>query len=180
METFISIITNAAFIGIFTLIIGNMFNRGLQKQKLEFDNQLLKQKGEIDKEIEKLKRNLELEFSNELERLTQKRNAYIDLINTMAVFIGKRVDENERVEYQKKFLKAYDASWLWASDEVLLALSNYMQFKINTNNLLNELTQQEIQSLEKELFSECILKMRKDIGFTESSLTNEHYKFINF
>ncbi|MEB2493831.1 hypothetical protein SOP93_22120 [Peribacillus frigoritolerans] len=184
MDLFKSIITNAAFLGVFTLIVGYMFNRGLQKQKRKFDDQLLKQKGEIDKEIEKLKGDLQLEFSKEQERLNQKRNVYINLINTMAVFIGKRVPENERVDYQKNFLKAYDVSWLWASDDVLLALSRYMQFKIENNHLFGQNLPVEearrLQLLEKEYFSDCVLVIRKDIGFTESILTKEDYKFINF
>ena len=184
MDLFISIITNAAFLGVFTLIVGYMFNRGLQKQKSKFDDQLQNQKGEIDKEIEKLKNVLQLELSNEQERLDQKRNVYINLINTMAVFIGKRIIENERVEYQKNFLKAYDVAWMWASDEVLLALSNYMQFKIENSHFVGQSLPLEeknrLQLLEKEHFSDCVLAIRKDLGFTDTILNKEHYKFINF
>lgn len=183
MDLLKSIITNAAFLALFSLIVGYMFNRGLQKQKREFDNQLQKQKGEIDKEIEKLKSNLQLKFSNEQERLNQKRAVYTNLINTMAVFIGKRVPENERVEFQKNFLKAYDVAWLWASDDVLLALSRYMHFKVQNDRLSGQMLPEEAirsQSLEKEHFSECVLAIRRDIGFTDSTLTNEHYQFINF
>lgn len=184
MDFVISIITDAAFLSVFTLIVGYMFNRGLQKQKSRFDDQLQKQKGEIDKELEKLKSDLQLEFSHEQERLNQKRNVYINLINSMAIFIGKRVPENAQIEYQNNFLKAYDASWLWASDEVLLALSRYMQYKVENNHLVGQSISTEeltrLQSIENELFSECVLALRKDIGFTDTAITKEHYKFINF
>lgn len=168
MTTLISIITNAAFLGLFTVIVRFMFNRGLQKQK-----------GKLDKELEKLKSDLQLQFSNEQERLNQKRNVYIDLINTMTIFIGERVSEDERNEYQKNFLKAYDVAWLWASDEVLQALSRYMQFKINREHSNQNLFQDE-DLAEKEYFSECVLAIRKDLGFKETILTKEDYKFINF
>lgn len=184
MDLIKSIITNASFLAVFTLIVRYLFNRGLQKQKSAFDDQLQKQKGEIDIELEKLKSGLQLEFSNEQERLNQKRNIYINLINSMAVFIGKRIPENERVEFQKNFLTAYDVSWLWASDDVLLALSRYMQFKIENNHLYCQNSpieeQLRLQSLEKEHFAESVLAIRKDIGFTDTILTSEHYKFINF
>jgi hypothetical protein len=179
-----SIITNASFLAVFTLIVTYLFNRGLQKQKSVFDDQLQKQKGEIDKELEKIKSDLQLEFTNEQERLNQKRTVYINLIESMTVFIGERVPQNERVNYQKNFLNAYDVAWLWASDDVLQAISRYMQYKVENNHFyfqnINIEEAKRLQLLEKEHFSECVLAMRKDIGFEDSILTKEHYKFIIF
>ncbi|KZE66172.1 hypothetical protein AWM68_07300 [Fictibacillus phosphorivorans] len=184
MDLLKSIITNAAFLAVFTLIVTYLFNRGLQKQKSQFDDQLQKQKGEIDKEIEILKNVLQLELSNEQEKLNQKRNVYINLINTMAVFIGMRIPENKRIEYQENFLKAYDVAWLWASDDVLQALSRYLQYKIEINHLVGQKLPIEevnrVYSLEKEYFSECVLAIRKDIGFKDTILNKDHYKFIIF
>lgn len=167
------IITNAVFISLFTLLIRHFFNKGLQKQK-----------GEFESDLERLKTELQLEFSNKQELLNLKRNVYINLIDTMSIFLKDRVPVQDLDTYQKSFLKAYDTSWLWASDEVLINFSKFMQFKLdNSNENMSTYTQEQrvqTQVVEKKLFSECILAIRKDIGFPNTIITNDHYRFIYF
>jgi len=158
-ELLISILTNGVFITTATLFIKHFQSRNLQKQK-----------NQLEKEIEQLKSDLLFETAVEQEKLNKKREIYVNLVDSMAIFIGFRVEESERIEYQKKFLKAYDTVWLWGSDEVLKALSNYMELK--TNNVSGD--------LEKEAFAQCIIAMRKDIGFSETTITETNYKFVIF
>lgn len=116
---------------------------------------------------------IDLRHYKEQDKLNQKREVYIELVESMSIFINGRVNVENRKEYERRFLKAYDKSWLWASDTVLRVLSEYMQFKLDhvNNNDVNE---------EKRLFIKCILEMRKDIGFENTDMNFSDYKFINF
>ncbi|MED0824162.1 hypothetical protein [Bacillus pacificus] len=170
MDLLITIATNASFIAIATLFLKHFFNRNAQKQK-----------GQLDKGLEEVKSNLLLHHSVEQEKLNKKREVYINLIDSMAVFIGERIPAEQEAEYKQKFLQAYDTSWLWASDEVLTALSIYMKFKAETDNrALSTVELQQLNEREKELFARCIIAIRKDIGFSETTVKVEDYGFIYF
>ncbi|AVK95625.1 hypothetical protein FCT18_21240 [Lysinibacillus sphaericus] len=129
----------------------------------------------LDKKIEKFKTDLQLKFTTEQERLNQKRNVYINLIDSMAIFIGNRIPPNLQDQYKFNFLQAYDIAWLWASDEVMKAMSEFLE-----HNMKKTTGQDWSHDKEKELFAKCILEMRKDIGFKDSKLDKIHYKFVNF
>lgn len=146
-----SILTNAVFIGIATLILQHFLSRNLQN------------------DVEKLKSNLQMEQVTAQEMLNKKRAVYIELMESMSVFIGERIPDHELEAYKRKFLNAYDASWLWASDSVIKALSEYMTVKINST------TEDE----EKVAFKNLVIEMRKDLGFS-SEITSDNYKFITF
>lgn len=127
----------------------------------------------LDKKIEKFKTDLQLQFTTEQERLNQKRNVYINLINYMAIFIGNRIPPELQPQYKLNFLQAYDMAWLWASDDVMTALSDFLQHNIDKTSNPNWNEEKE-----KELFKNCILAMRKDIGFSSTQLTLDNYKFV--
>lgn len=114
---------------------------------------------------------IDLEKYKEQDKLNQKRDVYVELIHSMAVFINGRVPADLESKYKQEYLNAYDKAWLWASDSVLEVLSEYMQFKLDKIN---------DQQKEKTLFAKCVLEMRKDLGFSSSKITIDNYKFINF
>ncbi|PEV47419.1 MULTISPECIES: hypothetical protein [Bacillus cereus group] len=170
MDLLITVVTNASVITIATLFLKHFFNRNAQKQK-----------GQLDKGLEEVKSDLLLHNSVEQEKLNKKREVYINLIDSMAVFIGNRIPTEQEAAYKQKFLQAYDTSWLWASDEVLKALSMYMKFKAETDNRASSAVElQQLNEQEKELFAKCILAIRKDIGFSETTVELEDYRFIYF
>lgn len=167
MDIFISVVTNAAFLTVFTLIVRELFKRGLQKQKGQIDSTLQTQKGNIDKELEKIKNDLQLDLSAKQEKLNQKRAVYINLIDSMTVFIGGRVEDEKRSEYIKKFLKDLDIVWLWGSDDVIKALSIFL--KINQGLMPGNL---------HEAFANVVIEMRKDIGFETTTVNSTDYVYI--
>ncbi|EST12196.1 hypothetical protein [Sporolactobacillus laevolacticus] len=118
------------------------------------------------------------------DKLVQKRDVYIELVNSMRIFIkDDGFNAHESRDNQRKFLKAYDQSWLWSSDRVQHSLSEYMQFKITYNEQIEKLSDEEKNQKkleEQKLFAKCVLEMRKDIGFQDTDLTVEDYKFIKF
>jgi malate synthase len=161
------------------------FQRGLNTSlsvlvKGQIDKKTTEDRQIFEKEFEKLKNQLQLDFKNKEEALNKKREVYVNLIDSMTVFIGKRVHKDDETEYKRRFLKSYDIAWLWASDEVMLALSTYMQFKIDHGRGIVPVDGAHPGEREKELFAACVLAMRRDIGFSDTTITKENYKFINF
>lgn len=152
MTTLVSILTNAIFITLATIILRHYLSKNLQK------------------DLEKLKSDLQIEQNSTQEILNKKRTVYIELVESMSIFIGNRIPDQEQEIYKKRFLNAYDTSWLWASDTVLKALSNYMALKHNPS------TEEE----EKLAFANLVMEMRKDLNFTSSAISVEDYKFISF
>ena len=160
------VLTSALTMALLTPLLTFFFNRGLQKQKKNFEQ-----------ELERLKSSLQLEFSHEQEKLNKKRNVYTELINSMVIFSKSRASEEELGIYRNNFLKAYDNSWLWAREEVLLALSDFLEYKIM---MYGKPVTASSEDKEKELIAKCIFAIRKDIGFADTTLTKDHYKFISF
>jgi hypothetical protein len=156
MDLLINIVTNASFLGLFTLIITEIFKRRLQTHK-----------GEIDKEIESLKGDLQFKLFSEQDKLNQKRDVYISLIDTMSVFVDGRVDESGKRDYINKFLKAHDIVWLWGSDNVIKALSHFL--KVNQGLSPGNL---------HEAYSQVVIEMRKDIGFESTEVFTDDYVYI--
>lgn len=145
----------------------HLLNRNLENYKKELEYQL-----------EELKKNISLEISDEVAKNEHKRMVYTNLIASMAVFIGGRISPEQHDVYVQNFYNNYDVAWLWASDEVLMKLSTYMQFKIDQAN--PESSKDKFSEVkEKELFLECVFSMRKDV-FKNTTLEKEAYKFIKF
>lgn len=153
MSLVISIITNAVFVAMATLFLNHYLNKNLQKR------------------LEELKSRLQIEQVTTQEMLNKKRQVYIDLVESMTIFIGQRIPTEEQLTFKRKFLNAYDASWLWASDSVLKSLSDYMDLKLKTEIIT------EVE--EKAAFANVVMEMRKDLGFSSSQITIDDYKFIN-
>lgn len=172
------------------LVVGYIVTSLIKKSPEHILNRSLESyKNELNTNMEKLKRDLTLEISDIEARNEQKRIVYTNLVTSMSVFIGGRVSHELYPQYTQNFYNNYDAAWLWASDEVMKAMSRYMQFKIEHSTIQQEALepnskvpkgkQQELMLQEKELFLECIFKMRKDV-FSDTTLSKEDYKFIKF
>lgn len=132
-------------------------------------------KNELNKELEELKNKIDYIKLEQIARNDKKRIVYSSLIKSMAVFVEDKVPPSEVQIYKQDFLQSYDECWLWASDEVLKAIGEYMDLKqgiINENN--------DIEGLEKELYLNCVFTMRKDVGFLDTQLEKNDYKFIKF
>ncbi|KQU25971.1 hypothetical protein ASG61_16745 [Bacillus sp. Leaf75] len=156
-DLLIKIITNASFIAIATLIIKMVIDKGLQKQK-----------GNIDKELEEIKGVLQLRFTSEQEKLNQKRDVYIKLVDSMSIFLNNRYENESKSERIKKFQEAYDTLWLWGSDEVILAYSEFLKsYQMPVS-----------MDVKQRNFAKCVLAMRKDLGYKSDLINEEHYEFF--
>jgi hypothetical protein len=124
---------------------------------------------EITKKIEEVK----FEFSNQEHLLTKKREAYEKIIYGMRVFIeGTPATEQE----QTRMLAAYSLAWLWATDEVIKKINLHLNLQIKMATAPMSVTMEEL----KKSYTECILEMREDSGYPETSLAWQNFLFVNF
>ncbi|WP_193062947.1 hypothetical protein [Oceanobacillus oncorhynchi] len=167
------------------LVVGYIIISLIKKSPEHILNRNLeKYRDELTRNIEELKKDLTLEISEIEARDEQKRIVYTNLIASMSIFIGGRVHRQNYETYVQNFYTNYDTAWLWASDEVLKTLSNYMQFKIDVEfekkSPMSADRIEELHQQEKDLFLKIIFEMRKDSGFTDTSIKKDDYKFITF
>ncbi|MDY0396759.1 hypothetical protein RWE15_23785 [Virgibacillus halophilus] len=77
--------------------------------------------------------------------------------------------ENEQKVSMNDFFKNFDTMHLWASDEVMNSL----------NNFIDALLASDTQEILQQRYATTILEMRKDAGFNDSKLNSNDYKFIS-
>ena len=111
------------------------------------------------------KRILENERANltrEYELLVRRRDIYTNLMIAMRVFVnsGTSASTQEKAD----FLKTYDLAALWASEDVVIQMSKFMDSLIK-------------DSPSKEEFLACITEMRKDCGFPN---TKYEHQIVHF
>jgi hypothetical protein len=137
------------------------------------------------KELEQLQSELRKQTDSELERLRhyhqseidimiRRREVYQRIAMAMRVFLSgsARASEDEK----REFLKAYDLCYLWATDEVLAALGEFLDLNVtNTANPSPE-NQPRLQSS----YGRCMTEMRKDAGFPGTSVDRGAYRIVNF
>lgn len=121
----------------------------------------------LSTELEKLKTELTLSEKSEEEKLNQKRDVYISLINTMSIFVDGRTSQEEKDKYIRDFLNDYDTVWLWGNEDVILALSYFL--RINHRIDIGD---------PHEAYANVILEMRRDLGLNINNLSPTHYEFI--
>ncbi len=120
-------------------------------------------------EIEQLKASLEAEKT----LLLLRRRLYKEICTNLRVFlIGADSGKDEK----DAFLKSFSESWLWASDPVVAALRDFSDIQIKHVETPGSVNQAQM----KEAFSKCILEMRKDAGFSQTTMAKEDFRFLVF
>ena len=101
--------------------------------------------------------------AREQELLVRRRNVYAKLAVSLRALIGPP-SEGQKAD-QAQFLAAYDESTLWASDDVLNAVGTLLD-QLRANFLTPEA---HSQIALKATYASCILAMRKDVGFKNTT-----------
>lgn len=120
-------------------------------------------------EIERLKAGL-LAEGQVTER---RRRVYEEMCVALRVFISGHGNTSEM---QDRFHAAYAAAWLWASDDVLVALNRFVVLQVQRAadpTSVDELTL-------KDAYSTIIVEMRKDVGFSNTVASRADYQFVSF
>lgn len=100
-------------------------------------------------------------MDNNKFNVNKKKNIYEQITESLNIFIsGRSLSSSDK----EKFYKSYSLAWLWASEEVVekLNICDYSQEKA------------------KELYSDIVLSMRKDLNLDIKNLTINSYKFVTF
>lgn len=117
-------------------------------------------------DIELLKGNIQ----SKLEDQGRKREVYNDFIRSLGIFIGGRRND----EHKQVFLDCYAALWLWAPDEVITVVNQFVDLQIQAaNGLVRD------QAVLKSAYSACVIALRSDCGVS-SKLSGPDYRYVFF
>jgi len=119
-----------------------------------------------------LQHELDRKLRRESAVLLEERRVFNELANSLRVFVGttKRTSDEKGA-----FLSAYDAIWLWASDEVISALNRFVEIQERANR-----GEDVPQEQRRRAYATCVLQMRKSLGFKKTALTPDEYRFFEF
>ncbi|MEL4471553.1 hypothetical protein [Shewanella algae] len=109
-------------------------------------------------------------IQSSLEALERKREVYNDFIKSLGVFIGGRTDKTQK----QVFLDCYAALWLWAPDEVIYVVNNFVDLQIQAAS-----GQLSDQSVLKESYAACVIILRNDCG-VKTELQSSDYRYVFF
>jgi hypothetical protein len=116
-----------------------------------------------------------------LQKLNQKNNRYQEYENKkrefygrmakcLNVFIENKYHGEEKKQLIKELYEIYDLMWVWANEEILKNIADFIQATINKAD------DEEL----KRLHSKVILSMRNDLKMKDDSLSTTDYKFFSF
>ena len=109
--------------------------------------------------------------ADEFDLLIRKREVYSRLIKSMRVFLSSKVPAT--IDEKNEFLRSYDECCLWAPDEVLTAIGEFLELNIQNSKSQNPVD----QNYYKKTYTTCIEKIRQNSGFKD---TKFEYRFVNF
>jgi hypothetical protein len=123
----------------------------------------------ITRKIEEVK----IQFASQHHALVRKRETYEKIINGLRIFIeGHSATEQGR----NSMLEAYSTAWLWASDDVLKKINNHLALQVAWSLNPNSIKQEDL----KKSYTDCILEIRKDSGYSNTNLEGHDFQFVRF
>src|SRR5690625_1186161 len=128
-------------------------------QKLK--NQATKQDiAGITNEVEKVKskyifqlEELKLDLEHKSAAVSQKRDLYKKVTDTMRIFIR---GGGSTAEKEEDFLRSYQHIWLWGSDEVVTNLTTFIRSQL----VNSDENQNNDQTEAKKAYVKCIISMK--------------------
>lgn len=106
--------------------------------------------------------------------LTRKRKIYQQMAVSMRIFLKDNSTTSDK--NKKDFLNTYDLCYLWGSDEVIKIIGNFLDLNIEQVSNPDIDNQQRM----KELYSKCLIEMRRDSGHQNTELNINSYKIVSF
>jgi hypothetical protein len=136
--------------------------------------------GDITGIVESIKRNnniqiekIKAELKSKDDILSIRRQVYTNMVNSLRIFISGHSQDKD---IKEKFLSNYAIIWLWATDEIISKINDFLDSQIKRAANTDSVSQEKM----KKLFTECLIAMRKDVGFNETKVKSEDYRFVNF
>lgn len=112
-------------------------------------------------------------ISQETALLEKRREVYERIADSLRIFIAGHAATEKQ---QEEFHAAYSACWLWAPDDLLVALNDFIQMQQDIAADRSSHSQDKL----KDSFGKIMLKMRKDAGFEETEVNQGNYNFVKF
>ena len=124
---------------------------------------------EITNKIE----NVKSSFLKEEKNLEKRRTVYEEIVSGLKLFISGHDNTEEKKE---KFYNAYASAWLWAPDEVLFRLNEFLESQIEITKKPGSIS----QVIMRKQYTDIIIAMRKDAGFNSTKVMSKNYVFVSF
>ena len=122
-------------------------------------------------ELEKYRSELSELTAHRQDAVIRRRDIYADLAASMRVLLGKqRVASDDQI---REFLRAYDVSFLWASEDVAIAIGSLLDAIVTNVAKAGFVDQVRLQAL----YIDCLTAMRKDSGFVDTAVK---YRVVSF
>jgi hypothetical protein len=101
------------------------------------------------------------------------RHVYEEMCSALRVFIS---GHSATAEAKERFHVAYAAAWLWASDDVLSFLNEFVALQIRRTAHPQSVDQTKL----KEAYASVVIAMRMDVGFPTTGMEVSNYQFVRF
>ena len=124
---------------------------------------------DITKQIERVR----ADISQETVLLEKRREVYERIADAMRIFISGHPSSDE---IRDEFHSAYSACWLWAPDNLISVLNQFIKMQLDYTSDPASHSQMEM----KKLYGKVILAMRQDVGFESTNVNEESYRFVQF
>ena len=153
--------------------IGNIITNRIVLQQERSNNSHIEQiRADFSKDLAHQSEQLKMLSHSISDLLIRKREVYQDLAKSMRIFLkGNRPTQDQLNDFKR----AYDISFLWASDELLSSLGSLIDaLMLETRSPRNE-----NQLAIKQLYEKCLMNMRKDSGFPDTKVMADTYRFFD-
>lgn len=114
---------------------------------------------------------LRYRHTTDFDVLMRRREVYGRMAAAMRVFLGD-AGHDEKGE----FLKSYDLSFLWASDEVVQQLGEFLDLNVAHLKSANPDDRVRLATL----YADCLTAMRRDAGFPMTAVERADYRIVTF
>ena len=109
--------------------------------------------------------------SKDMEATRRKRDVYSRLAINMRVFLaGHDITKDDR---RLKFLDTYDEAFLWASDEVIEQIGQFLDLIEKDTSKPSSVPMPD----KRKTYAKCLTAMRKDVGYPK---TAANYRLVSF
>jgi hypothetical protein len=178
-------------------------SRILERERAELSKSIEVIKAELTRSIEQEKAAMALfheehkaeieELSSQrLDALTRRRDVYARLATKMRIFLRADVPAEQLEKDKWAFLAAYDEGYIWASEGVAAAIHSLVETlerkraadanaKVMPPNASGypkvQASSQALDTEAQERYKRCLLEMRRDCGFPDSSVGHRVVSF---
>jgi hypothetical protein len=112
-------------------------------------------------------------LKNQSDILSIRRQIYTNMVNSMRIFIsGSFKGDLDKLQ----FLANYSIIWLWTTDEIIYRINHFLDLQVKIASAPGSISQEEL----KKSYTDCLIAMRKDVGFLDTKVVIGDYRFLQF